>query len=372
MKVLLAGGGTAGHINPAIAIAKHIREHNKDADIRFVGTKEGLEDKLVNDEGFYLYYIDIRGFKRKISPYNIGALRRAGTSLLEVKKILNEFKPDIVIGTGGYVSWPVLFMASKMKIKTVIHEQNAFPGLTTRLLSSRVDVVMISFLASKKYFNKAKKIELTGNPIREEMIYQDVKKCKEELGFIGKPLVLSFGGSLGAKAMNLNIINFIMRTCKDNKFYHVHATGDRGFLWVPDKLKEAGFDNEKNPDIHILQYIYNMPKLMAAADIIICRAGAITLSEIAALGKCAILIPSPNVTNDHQSYNAKAFYEIGAAEVIAEKDLSGELLKQKVYNLIENSDKRMKMGQKARELAVIDSNVKIYEIIKNIIKISLK
>lgn len=368
MKVLLAGGGTAGHINPAIAIAKHLKQHNKDIDIRFVGTKEGLEDTLVNNEGFYLYYIDIRGFKRKLSMYNIGALRRAATSLFEVKKILNEFKPDIVIGTGGYVSWPVLFMASMMKIKTVIHEQNAFPGLTTRLLSSRVDVVMISFLASKKFFTNAKKIELTGNPIREEMIFEDTKKCKEQLGFLNKPLVLSFGGSLGAKAMNENIIDFIMLTHKDNKFYHVHATGDRGYLWVPDKLKQAGFENEKYTDIQVLKYIYNMPKLMAAADIIICRAGAITLSEIAALGKCAVLVPSPNVTNDHQSFNAKAFYEIGAAEVIKEKDLSGKVLKQKIYELIDDNEKRIKIAHKARELAVIDSSVKIYEIIKNLIK----
>lgn len=370
MKVLMAGGGTAGHINPAIAIAKHIKQHNNDVDIRFVGTKEGLEATLVNKEGFHLYYIDIRGFKRKISLYNIGALRRVATSLFEVKKLLNEFKPDIVIGTGGYVSWPVLFMASMMKIKTAIHEQNAFPGLTTRLLSSRVDVVMISFLASKEFFKKAKDIRLTGNPIREEMIFEDAKKCKEELGFSDKPLVLSFGGSLGAKAMNENIIDLILLTHKDKKFYHVHATGDRGYLWVPEKLKQAGFENEKFPDIHILKYIHNMPKLMAAADIIICRAGAITLSEIAAMGKCAVLIPSPNVTNDHQSYNARAFYEIGAAEVIKEKDLSGDILKQKIYNLIENTDKRIKIGEKARELAVIDSNVKIYEIIKNLIKYS--
>lgn len=368
MKILLAGGGTAGHINPALAIARHISEHNPQADIKFVGTKEGLEHSLVTKEGYPLYYIDIRGFKRKLSTYNLGALRRAFTSLSQVKKILKEYQPDIVIGTGGYVSWPVLFMASRMKITTAIHEQNAFPGLTTRLLASRVDAVMISFEASRKYFQASKRVELTGNPIREEIIFQKKDKCKRELGMTDKPLVLSFGGSLGARVMNENLISFIMQTCKDNKFYHVHATGERGYLWVPTKLKEAGFEEEKYPQIQVLKYIYNMPQVLAAADVVICRAGAITLSEIAAQGKCAILVPSPNVTNDHQNHNAKAFTEIGASKVIAEKDLSGELLKRKVYELLNNPEKRTEMGEKARTLAVLDSNVRIYEILKSLKK----
>jgi UDP-N-acetylglucosamine--N-acetylmuramyl-(pentapeptide) pyrophosphoryl-undecaprenol N-acetylglucosamine transferase len=368
MKVLLAGGGTAGHINPALAIARHIRERNPQADIKFVGTKEGLEYSLVTKEGYPLYYIDVRGFKRKFTAYNLGALHRVFTSLSQVKKILKEYQPDIVIGTGGYVSWPVLFMASRMKIITAIHEQNALPGLTTRLLAGRVDAVMISFEASRRYFQASRRIELTGNPIREEIIFQKRDKCKQALGMTDKPIVLSFGGSLGARVMNETLISFIMQTCEDNKFYHIHATGERGYLWVPAKLKEAGFEKEKYPQIQVLQYIYHMPQVLAAANVVICRAGATTLSEIAAQGKCAILVPSPNVTNDHQNYNARAFYEIGAAEVIAEQDLSGALLKKKVYELLDCPAKRKEMEEKARSLAVLDSNVKIYEILKSLKK----
>ncbi|MBR2742670.1 MAG: undecaprenyldiphospho-muramoylpentapeptide beta-N-acetylglucosaminyltransferase [Clostridia bacterium] len=368
MKVLMAGGGTAGHINPAIAIAKHIRSKHPDAEIRFVGTHRGMEEDLVPKEGFRIDFIDIRGFKRKLTLYNVGSVKAVFTSQREAAELLDDFGPDVVIGTGGYVSWPVLHMAAKRGIPTAIHEQNAFPGLTTRLLSKEVDVVMISFDAVRPKLKKCRRIVLTGNPIREEIIFTSSARAKEELGMTDKPILLSFAGSLGARVMNENFISFITKTCADRKFYHIHATGTRGYLWVPDKLKEAGFSAEEYPDVQVREYIYNMPQLLAAADVVVCRAGAITLSEIAAQGKCAVLVPSPNVTNDHQNYNARAFSDIGAAKIINESDLSGDLLKREIYALLDAPEKRLEMGRRAQSLAVLDSNERIYETIKSILK----
>ena len=368
MKVLMAGGGTAGHINPAIAIAKHIRSKHPDAEVRFVGTHRGMEEDLVKKEGFPIDFIDIRGFKRKLTLYNLGSIKAVFTSQKEARDLLDAFRPDVVIGTGGYVSWPILHNAAKRGIPTAIHEQNAFPGLTTRMLSKEVDVVMISFDAVRPKLDKCRRIELTGNPIREEVIFADSVKAKESLGMTDKPIVLSFAGSLGARVMNENFISFITKTCADRKFYHIHATGTRGYLWVPDKLKEAGFNAEEDPDVQVKEYIYNMPELLAAADVVVCRSGAITLSELAAQGKCAILVPSPNVTNDHQNYNARAFSDIGAAKIIDESNLSGDLLKSEIYALLDDPEKRREMGEKARTLAVLDSNERIYETVKSILK----
>lgn len=368
MKVLMAGGGTAGHINPAIAIAKHIRSKNPQADIRFVGTHRGMEEDLVKKEGFHIDFIDVRGFKRKLTLYNLGSIKCVFTSQREAAKLIDDFKPDIVIGTGGYVSWPVLHVAAKRGIPTAIHEQNAFPGLTTRLLSNEVDVVMMAFDAVRSRLNKCKRTVLTGNPIREEVIFKSQTECKESLGMTDKPIVLSFAGSLGAREMNQNFISFILKTCDDHKFYHIHATGTRGYLWVPDKLKEAGFIESEHPDIQVREYIYNMPEVLAAADVVVCRSGAITLSELAAQGKCAILVPSPNVTNDHQNYNARAFADIGAAKIIDESKLSGDLLKSEIYALLDDEKKRKEMGERAHSLAVLDSNERIYEVIKSILK----
>ncbi len=368
MKVLMAGGGTAGHINPAIAIAKQILEKNPGAQIRFVGTHRGMEEELVQKEGFPIDFIDIRGFRRKLTLYNLGALKCVFTSQKEAGTLLDMFKPDLVVGTGGYVSWPVLHVAAKRGIPTAIHEQNAFPGLTTRRLSGEVDVVMASFDAIRGRLQKYKRIELTGNPIREEIIFKNCDDSKAALGMTDKPIVLSFAGSLGSKVMNNNFIDFILKTCGDDKFYHIHATGTRGYLWVPDKLKKAGFIESDHPNIQVREYIYDMPTLLAAADVVVCRSGAVTLAEIAAQGKCAILVPSPNVTNDHQNFNARAFADIGAAKIIPEAQLSGDVLKREIYTLLDDEPKRREMGEKARTLAVLDSNERIYGVLKSILK----
>lgn len=363
MRVLFAGGGTAGHINPAIAMARYIQERHKEAEIAFCGTKDGMENNLVPREGFPIHHIDVRGFKRKLSLYNLGAARRALTSLSEAKKVLKNFKPDVVVGTGGYVSGPVLYMAAKMGYPTVIHEQNACPGFTSKLLSDVVDKVMISFDDSRRYFKKQDKLILTGNPVREEIIYKKKKEARKELNIDDRPFIVSFAGSLGAREINLAMLD-VVETLKDNKELRlIHATGERGWLWVPKKLKERDIDIENSDNIKIEKYIYNMPTILAAADLVICRAGAITLTELAIQGKAAILIPSPNVTGNHQFYNAKVFEERGAAILLEEKNASGKEIIKNVYDLLSDFEKMKSMEKAASTIAVFDSNQKIYDII---------
>lgn len=367
MRILFAGGGTAGHVNPALAVAKYIRERKPSGEIAFVGTREGIESTLVPKEGFPLFYIDVRGFRRKLCWYNVGAARRAVSSLFEAGRLLSKYRPDVVVGTGGYASWPVLYRAAMMKIPTLIHEQNACPGVTSRLLSRRVDEILISFEESRRYFDQKKPVILTGNPIREEMLLQKKKEAREKLGLDDRPFVVSFAGSLGAREINKTMISFISLIKNDLSLRLLHATGDRGWKWVPEKIAETGVDLSRYPHIKIEPYIYNMPDVMAAADLLICRSGAITLSEIAALNKASILIPSPNVTNNHQLHNALAFGQSGAAVVIEEKNLTPTGLYAVVKELCLDSSKRKKMESKAAELAIYDSTAKIYEAICRIL-----
>jgi UDP-N-acetylglucosamine--N-acetylmuramyl-(pentapeptide) pyrophosphoryl-undecaprenol N-acetylglucosamine transferase len=367
LKILFAGGGTAGHINPAVAMAKYIKERHPQAEIAFCGTKEGMENTLVPREGFPMYYIDVHGFKRKISLYNIGAARRAVTSLIQAKKVIKAFSPDVVVGTGGYVSGPVLYMAAKMGVPSVIHEQNASPGFTSKLLSGMVDKVMISFEESRSHFKNQEKLILTGNPVREEILYRKKDEARDKLGIGNRPLVLSFAGSLGAKAINLAMIDVIDKLKDDKRLMFVHATGERGYLWMPDKLKEHGIDINNLDNIRVEKYIYDMPNWLAAADLVICRAGAITLTELAIQGKASILIPSPNVTGNHQYYNALVFAKQGAAVLLEEKDADGESIAENIYNMLFDSSKLINMGIAAGNLAVYDSNQKIYDIIMSML-----
>lgn len=360
LKILLAGGGTAGHINPALAIAGYVLKRRPDSEIAFVGTREGMEADLVPKEGFKIYYADVRGFKRKFSAYNLGAAVRAVTSLFDAKKILKDFKPDVVIGTGGYVSGPILYMAAKEGYKTAIHEQNVFPGFTSRVLSRYVDRVMISFDDSRKYFKDSGKLTLVGNPIRQEMIYCKREESRKELILDHRPLVVSFAGSLGAREINKTIISMLEYIIRDGAIQFIHACGDRGYKWVPDMIKEKGIELDKHADVRIERYIYDMPRVMAASDLVISRAGAITLSELAACGKPSILIPSPNVTHNHQQINAQSFEKIGAAKVILEKELCAQKLYGTILSLLKAPDTLKLMSQNALKLAVFDSVEKIY------------
>ena len=366
MKVLLAGGGTAGHINPALAIAGYIKNKRPETEFLFIGNRDGMEQRLVPQAGFDIRSITISGFKRSFSPKNmvenVKTVTRTFTSSHEAKKIISEFKPDICIGTGGYVSGPVIRTAAKMGIPCIIHEQNAYPGVTNKMLAKSVNKVMLAVPDAKKYFEKADFV-VTGNPVRGDILTADKEESRAELKLDGRPMILSFGGSLGARKINEAVADIVARSGKDGRYQHIHAYGKYGD-WFPDLVKEKGTDISQCNNLDIRPYIDNMPTCMAAADLVICRAGAITLSEIQAMGKPAILIPSPNVAENHQYHNAMALVNAGAAEIIEESELSGETLMKTVDKMLLDPEKLKTISENSRKMAITDANERIYSVVK--------
>lgn len=360
MHILFAGGGTAGHINPALAVAGYIKERHPDAKISYIGTAEKLEAKLVPEKGYDFYTIDVAGFQRKLTPQNIAknisAVKKAFVSSKASKRYLEKLKPDIVVGTGGYVSGPVLKQAQKLGIKTAIHEQNAFPGVTTKMLATDADAVMLAMPEAEKYLKLKKEPIITGNPIRTELLRVTRAEARKKLGFDDRPLILSFGGSLGATRVNEAVTELIKWHNGTDKYYHIHATGKFGYEDMIASLKDISLSDK----ISVREYINDMDICMAAADLVICRAGAITLGELGACGKPSILIPSPYVAENHQFHNAMTLKKAGASELIEEKDLSGEDLIEKVTYLIDNKPRLEQMGANAKKSAIIDANERIY------------
>ena len=341
-----------------------------DTEFLFVGNKGGMEETLVPQAGYNMKFIVISGFNRKLSPKglvdNVKTVKRTITSSIDAKKIIKEFKPDICIGTGGYVSGPVIRAAAKLGVKTVIHEQNAYPGITNKMLAKEVDKVMLAVPDAKKHFDKKADFAVTGNPVRSKILTANREEARAKLGVDERPVVLSFGGSLGARKINEGVADLIARSGIDGRYQHIHAYGKYG-KWFPDLLKEKGCDLEKADNLDIREFINDMDVCMAAADLVICRAGAITLSEIQALGKPAILIPSPNVAENHQYHNAMALVNAGAADIIEEKDLTGRLLMQKADNMLSNPEKLAEYAKNARKTAITDANERIYSVIKGVL-----
>ena len=370
MKVLLAGGGTAGHINPALAIAGYIKNKRNDAEFLFIGNRGGMEQRLVPQAGFEIKSITISGFKRSFSPKsmleNVKTVSRTFTSSREAKKIIAEFKPDICIGTGGYVSGPVIRTAAKMGIPCIIHEQNAYPGITNKMLAKSVKKVMLAVPDAKKFFDKNADFVITGNPVRQEILTAKKEESRKELGLDNRPVVLSFGGSLGARKINEAVADLVARSGIDGRYQHIHAYGSYGD-WFPQLVEEKGTDIADCSNLDIRPYIDNMPTCMAAADLVICRAGAITLSEIQAMGKPAILIPSPNVAENHQYHNAMALVNAGAADIIEEKDLTGAALMRKTDKMLLNPEKLEKYSENSRKMAITDANERIYSVVKKVL-----
>lgn len=369
MHILFAGGGTAGHINPALAIAGFIREKHPDAHISYIGTADKLEAKLVPEKGYNFRTISVAGFQRKLTPANvvknISVVGKAFTASIKARKILKELQPDVVIGTGGYVSGPVLREAAKLGIKTAIHEQNAYPGVTTKMLSSKVDEVMLAMPEAEKYLKLNKKPHITGNPVRQELLKMTREEARAKLALQDDiPMLLSFGGSLGAMRINQSVSDLIKWHNGSNKFYHIHGTGKSGYNDFKESIKNLNLSDK----IDVREYISDMNVCMAAADLIICRAGAITLSELLACGKPSILIPSPYVAENHQFHNAMTLKKIGAAEIIEEKDLTSEKLIDTVSTLIEDKSALNKMAEAAKNGAIMDANERIYEIVMNLYK----
>ncbi len=359
MRAVLSGGGTAGHINPAIFIAKKILEKEPDSQILFVGTPAGMENRLTEKEGFQIRHVEVMGLQRKLTLKNIKAAYLAVSSVGKAKRILRDFRPDVVIGTGGYVSWPVLRAAASMKIPTLIHEQNAFPGLTTRKLSAVVDKVCLSFDASRSYFSGIEeKLVLTGNPTAPELENISVRKARSELG-ISAPFLLSYGGSLGASAINEAIFTVAKEYSRKKPIFHTHAFGIREYDQWMNLEKTEGICRFGN--VKFCDYIYDMPKQMKAADLVICRAGAITLAELSLLGKPAILIPSPNVTDNHQYKNALVYAQSGAAVLIEEKDLTPGKLMDEIDGILNSPSKLSQMSEHMKKMAQPGATDRIWD-----------
>ncbi|HCB65649.1 MAG TPA: undecaprenyldiphospho-muramoylpentapeptide beta-N-acetylglucosaminyltransferase [Ruminococcaceae bacterium] len=365
MRVLFVCGGTGGHINPALAVAGYLKKQQPNAQILFAGSPLGMEAGLVPKAGFDFAPIKVKGFQRQLSwrnlKNNMMAVVYLTTSGYRSRQILREFRPDVVMGTGGYVSGPLVRQAAKMGIPTLTHEQNAFPGVTTKLLSKYVDRVMLAVPEAKKYLNPNAHFVVTGNPVREAFFTADRNAVRKKMGLEGKICVLSFGGSLGARRVNEAMAELIAHNQNNPNIFHIHATGAYGTELFPQLLKEKGITNSKtNPNLDIREYIYDMPECFAAADLVIGRSGASTLSELEAAGKASILIPSPNVAENHQYHNAMTLVRKDAAVVIEEKDLTGKRLCDAFDRLFADPERLRRLGENAASLAINDANDRIY------------
>ncbi|MCI1966736.1 MAG: undecaprenyldiphospho-muramoylpentapeptide beta-N-acetylglucosaminyltransferase [Oscillospiraceae bacterium] len=370
MKILFAGGGTAGHINPALAIAGYIKEKKPDTQILYVGAKGGMEERLVPAAGYDFRSITISGFQRKLSAKNLvkngKTVVRLFTSTWEAKQIIREFGPDICVGTGGYVSGPVIREAMRMGIPAVIHEQNAYPGVTNKMLSKRADRTMLAVADAQKHLCSSAHCVLTGNPVRQEVVRADREAARAKLGLDSRPVILSFGGSLGARKINEAVADLLVQSVKKGRFQHIHGYGQWG-KWFPDLLMEKGLNVKVHKEMDVREYIGDMPDCLAAADLVICRAGAITLSELQNVGRASILIPSPNVAENHQFHNAMAMVDRGAAEIIEEKDLTGDSLCRKVGELFSQQGKIDALAANAKKMAIPDSCDRILKIINEVL-----
>lgn len=353
MNVLFAAGGTAGHINPALAIAGAIREQNPNARIHFAGRRGGMEYGLVTKAGYPFHHIEVNGIQRSLTLKNIGrnvvALWHLALSGPRANALLDEVEPDLVIGTGGYVSGPVVRAAARRGIPTAIHEQNAFPGVTNKLLAKQVDVVFAASADAVEKLGAPEKTLVVGNPVRPEVFAQDRAAARAAIHAGNRLVLLSFGGSLGARRINEVVADLAAWHTKNLDLLHIHATGSRGVQLFHDLAREKGFAGAGQ--MQVREYIDDMPRMLAAADLVISRAGALTLAELEAAGRAAVLIPSPNVAENHQYYNALELQKAGAAIVVEEKDLTGEKLIGIVKELAAQPARLEEMGRKARSLA---------------------
>ena len=367
MKFILTCGGTAGHINPALAVAGRLRELMPDCEILFIGAEGKMEMELVPREGYKIEPLKItnisRGHSLEAIVHNLDTLKNVAVSTREAKRIMREFKPDVVIGTGGYVCYPVLMAASELKIPTAVHESNAVPGLTTKLLAEHVDKVMVGFEESRGAYHHPEKVEVTGTPVRGEFAAYSKALAKRELGLDpDEPLVVSVWGSLGAAHMNKIMGELITMMDDSRPFRLIHSVGTRYFEDFMSALRQCAPDFARfGADVR--KYIYDMPRVMAAADLILCRAGASTLSELAYMGKPVIIVPSPNVTNNHQEKNARVLEKAGGAKVFLEGEFDAPALMDTVRGLLGDRTQLEAMSQAMLSLAVPGATDRICDII---------
>lgn len=370
MRVIIAAAGTGGHINPGLAIANKIKKEEPNSEIIFIGTSRGLENDLVPRAGYKLKTIEAHGLSKSISISNIKNMVKTAKGFKQAEKIIKEFKPDVVIGMGGYICGAVITAAHKLKIPTILHESNAYPGLAIKLLSKKVDTILVGFEDAKKRLPKAKKIVVTGTPIKAtsvQLTNDQKQKIKEELKFKNDlPIVLIFGGSQGAKVINRTLTDVIIH--KNNKNYQIiWAAGPGQYDGIKQELEDNNIDINNIKNVRIVPYIYNMDEIMQTADLIVARSGAMTLAEIAIAGKPAIFIPLPSKSANRQEDNARVFERAGAAKVILNSDLNEEKLTSIIKDIISNKDNLIDMGNKAKKMAFYNVEDKIYDEIQNTI-----
>ena len=372
-RVIFTCGGTAGHVNPAIALAQRMQKDDPDLEILFVGAERGLEKDLVPKAGYDFKTVRISSFHRSFKPreikHNLISALNLVRSPREARAILKEFGPDVVIGTGGYASFPMVKAAAKAGIPTAVHESNAVPGLTTELLEPFADVIMVGFESCRKHYKHPEKIMVTGTPVRGDFFVLTKAQAKEKLGIHdGRPLVVSFWGSLGASGMNRQMADMLALEAAKEPFHHIHGAGKSGYPAMCALLEEKGVDLAKHPSLQLREYIYDMDLVMRAADLVISRAGASTISELTALGVPALMVPSPYVTNNHQEKNARALEEAGGAVVLLEGECSPQKLFRETCAVLKDEQRLREMESAMASLGIRDATERIYEVIQNITK----
>lgn len=373
MNVVFTCGGTGGHINPAIAVANIWKERHPEDTILFIGGRGNMEEELVPKAGYKLITFPAYGIERGFSlsnfKMNIRAVRSTMRAVNKCIKMFRDNPPDVIVGTGGYASFPALMAGARLGIPTCVHEANAMPGLTTRLIADKVNKVLVCFPESAKHYRHPEKVEVVGMPVRREFIYTKKEDARKELGLDSRPLVVSAFGSQGAKAMNEMVARmFRLEKQVDYPYQHIHAVGSYGWGWMPDFIKEQGVDVSEEKGLSIKEYIYNMPTVMAAADVVISRAGAGSCNEIAASGTPCILIPSPNVTDNHQEKNARALAQSGGAVVVLEKDCSEEKILSEIEKILQDKDTYQRMSMALQKMVVADSAERLCDTMERLVK----
>ena len=365
MKILFACGGTAGHINPALSVADSLCSRYPETEVLFAGNPNGMEARLIPKAGYPFAPIEIAGIQRKLTAKNVArnakALYLLAKSGPRAAEIIRTFSPDIVMGTGGYVSGPIVRKAHRMGIKTITHEQNAFPGVTTKLLAPDVDRLLLAVAGAEKHLKikDPTKLRVTGNPVREAIFTADRELSRMRLGVDDRICILSFGGSLGARRINEAMADVMQWHHGTGKIHHIHATGSYDYNDFLEMLSQRNISPEDDPHLDVREYIDNMPICLVAADLVICRAGAITLSELQCAGRASVLIPSPNVAENHQYHNAMELVKQSAAEILEEKDLTGKRLIAILERLTKDKQRLQLLGQSAFGMSIKDANARI-------------
>lgn len=370
-RVIFTCGGTAGHVNPAIALAQLMHQRDPETKFLFVGAERGLEKDLIPKAGYDFRTVHISSFHRSLKPreirHNVISVWNLMRAPGEARAILRAFSPDVVIGTGGYASFPMVKAAAKAGIPTAVHESNMVPGLTTEMLEPFADRILVGFEACREHYRHPEKVIVTGTPVRQDFFRLTKAEAKKALGVDdGRPLLVSFWGSLGASGMNRLMADFLALEAAKEPFHHIHGAGKGGYPVLLDLLRQKGVDLKDHPALQVREYIYDMAVVMRAADLVLCRAGASTISELTALGVPALIVPSPYVTNNHQEKNARVLESAGGAEVLLEQGCSGQALFQAACGILHDAGRRAEMENAMSALGIRDATERIYQTVLEI------